>query len=50
MQKNVYVCFIDYEKALDTVRHKTLMSNLENIGDGGKELRLLANLYWNQEA
>ena len=50
MQKKVYACFIDYEKAFDTVRHQDLIQMLESIGVDGKEISLLANLYWHQKA
>lgn len=50
MQQNVFTCFIDYEKAFDRVQHEELMRVLGTIGIDGKDLRLLQNLYWEQEA
>ena len=50
MQKDLYVCFIDYEKAFDRVKHDELVKMLENIGVDGKDVRLVKNLYWNQRA
>ena len=50
MQKDLYLCFIDYEKAFDSVEHETLFTVLENSGIDGKDLRLLQDLYWKQEA
>ena len=50
MQKDVYVCFIDYTKAFDKVKHKDLIDMLQQIGLDGKDLRLIRNLYWNQTA
>jgi len=32
MQKDLFVCFIDYEKAFDNVRHVQLFQDLEEIG------------------
>ena len=37
-------------KAFDRVKHKKLMEMLEHLEVNGKDLRLLANLYWNQRA
>lgn len=49
-QRNMYVCFIDYEKAFDRVRHEDLMEILKSIGVKGSELRMIKNLYWKQKA
>ena len=50
MQKEVYVCFIDYTKAFDKVRHEDLMHMLQNLDIDGKDLKLIHNLYWEQSA
>ena len=50
VQKDLYVCFIDYEKAFDKVRHEHLLRMLNNLGIDGKDLRLISNLYWKQKA
>ena len=50
MQKDLYVCFIDYEKAFDNVRHSELFESLEKLGLDGKDLRLFSEIYWNQSA
>ena len=46
------MCFIDYTKAFDKVRHENLMFMLENIEVDGEDLRLVRNLYffWDQTA
>lgn len=49
-QRNVFACFIDYEKAFDNVRHDKLMSLLKQIGLDGRDIRIIKNLYWNQSA
>ena len=49
-QKDVYMCFIDYEKAFDRVRHGDLMKILDEVGIGARERRVISNLYWEQEA
>ena len=50
MQRDLYVCFIDYTKAFDKVRHKNLMQILNNLDLDGKDLRLIQDLYWRQQA
>ena len=50
VQRDVYLCFIDYKKAFDRVRHEELMSILEDINVDGKDVRLLSTLYWEQKA
>ena len=50
MQRDVYLCFIDYSKAFDGVKHKELMLILMELDIDGKDLRLIRNLYWDQKA
>jgi len=50
MQRNLFVCFIDYTKAFDKVQHEELMKDLEGLDLDGKDLRLIRNLYWEQTA
>ena len=50
VQKDVYICFLDYEKAFDRVRHEPLMHCLSEIGLDGKHRRIIRNLYWDQTA
>ena len=45
-QKDIYVCFIDYSKAFDTVRHEPLIDLLKAIDVDSHYVQLLANLYW----
>ncbi|XP_030765797.1 uncharacterized protein LOC115889859 [Sitophilus oryzae] len=49
-RKDVFMCFIDYEKTFDNVKHNLLVSYLRNLGLDGKDIRLISNLYWNQKA
>ena len=50
MQKDLYLCFIDYEKAFDTVRHQELLRMLERLGVDEKDMRIIRNLYYQQKA
>jgi hypothetical protein len=50
VQKDIYVCFIDYKKAFDSINHVTLIESLQEIGIDGKDIRLIRNLYWEQLA
>ena len=43
MQREVYVCFIDYTKAFDRVRHEELMDFLQDLDIDGKSIRLITN-------
>jgi len=38
MGKDIYICFIDYSKAFDKVRHSKLIECLKEIGLDGKDL------------
>jgi hypothetical protein len=49
-QRNVCVCFIDYTKAFDTVKHEKLIDVLSKLDVDKHDIRLLSNLYWNQQA
>lgn len=49
-RKDVFICFIDYEKAFDNVRHDLLLRYLEDLGLDDKDVRIIRNLYWNQTA
>jgi len=44
MQKDLYVCFIDYVKAFDKIQHRTLIEMLEMLDTDGKEIELIASL------
>ena len=50
VQKDLYLCYIDFQKAFDTVEHGKMMEMLEEIGLDGKDTRLIRNLYWEQKA
>ena len=44
VQKDLYVCFIDYTKAFDTIRHDELMKLLQALNLDGKNLRIIKKL------
>ena len=50
VQKNVYLCFIDYAKAFDCVDHNKLWKILKELGMLDHLTCLLRNLYECQEA
>jgi len=47
--KEVFACFIDFEKAFDRVDWKKLMEILNKLGFDAKERRLINNLYNKQQ-
>ena len=49
-QKNIYLCFIDYAKAFDSVDHNKLWKILKEMGTPDHLTCLLRNLYAGQEA
>ena len=49
-QKNIYFCFIDYNKAFNCVDHNKLWKNLKETGIAGHFTCLLRSLYAGQEA
>ena len=50
LQKNIYLCFIDYTKAFDCVDHNKLWKILKETGTPDHLTCLLRNLYAGQEA
>ena len=50
VQKDVYICFIDYTKAFDRVKHFKMIEFLSEIGRDDKDLQIMSKLYWKQSA
>ena len=50
MRQDLYICFIDYSKAFDKVKHDKLFNLLTELDIDGKDLRIIRNLYWDQNA
>ena len=48
--KKLYLCFVDYQKAFDRVRHDKLKEVMKSASVPEIEQRLIENLYWGQEA
>src|SRR5215469_3350916 len=49
VNQDLYLCFVDYEKDFDKVKHEDLTKMLERLEIDGKDLRIIKNLYWNQK-
>src|SRR6266403_1599401 len=47
-RKKIYLCFVDYQKAFDRVRHNKLAEVMVKAGIPDLERRLIINLYWRQ--
>ena len=44
-QKDLYMCFVDFEKAFDTVKHGQMVETLKRFGVDGADVRIIAKLY-----
>ena len=44
-KSNLYICFIDFSKAFDTVWRNALLYKLAQIGIGGQFLNIIHNMY-----
>ena len=49
-QRELFMCFIDYKKALDCVDHQILWCTLKDMGVSEHLIIVLGNLYTNQES
>ena len=50
VQKDVYICFIDYTKASDRVKYFKMIACLSEFGMDDKDLQIITKLYWEQAA
>ena len=48
VQKDVYICVIDYTKAFDRVKPFKKIECLSEIGIDDKDLQIISKLYWEQ--
>ena len=44
-KEKLYVCFVDFQKAFDSVWHKGLFHKLQKVGINGNSLNLIKDLY-----
>ena len=49
-KRYLYICFIDYTKAFDRIKHQKLINILLAKGIPRAEIKIIRNLYWNQKA
>ena len=50
MQQDLHVCFIDYKKAFDCLNDEIVLKRLREVGIDDKDLKIVQNLYYEQEA
>ena len=49
VQKEVHLCFIDYTKAFDRVRHDEIITQLTKLKIDGKDLLVIKIMFWEQQ-
>lgn len=50
VNKDAYLCFVDFKKAFDTVNHEQLLNILQKTDIDDKDVKIMASLYWGQTA
>ena len=50
MQQDLHICFIDYKKAFDCLKHEIVLKKLQKVGIDDKDLKIIQNQYYEQEA
>ena len=48
--KKIYNCFIDFQKAFDTIKHKVIWATLKSYGVEAKMVTLLEKIYENSQS
>ena len=48
MQKDIFMCFMDYTKALDRIEHNEMMHFFDDLSLDDKDLQLIQTLYYQQ--
>src|SRR6476661_1802456 len=49
-ENNVYICFVDFEKAFNRVNWEKMMKILQSTGVDWRDRRMISELHMNQEA
>ena len=49
-QKDLYICFLDYTKAFNRIKHEKIIELLQRLDTNGKDIQLTRNRYWEQQA
>ena len=42
------MCFVDFEKEFDSVKHDLLVETLRRFGVDGADITIITKLYWEQ--
>lgn len=50
VQREMYMCFVAFEKACDKIQHDKMMCILEECQIDSQDLQLIKSLYWGQKA
>lgn len=50
VNRAVYVCFVDYEKAFDRVKHDMMIQMLKESNVDREDIQIIEKLYWEQKA
>ena len=50
MQKDIYMCFVEYTKAFDRIEHNELMHFFDDLSLDDKDLCVIQALYYQQYA
>ena len=50
LQKDVYICFIDYTKTFDRIKQIKMIECLQEIDIDEKDLQIITKLHWEQTA
>ena len=49
MNQTLYLCFIDFQRTFDQIKHDKLIKILQEIDIDKKDLKIITEPYWNQE-
>ena len=50
MNRKLFICFVNYEKAFDRVSHNKIVELLKRVNADREDLQLISKLYWHQTA